>query len=159
MVIQGEEGSMPKNDTIDDEAKTVDVEADSDDEDDDGILSLSKPSHIEFGTSTVKPKDLVLMKKLGYFGKNGDELIRFTGNETVPEPKDDEVIVFKCFFHSGLRFPLYEMTGQVLEKFEIYLHQLTPNVIVRHNVYIWALRRQGMMANVEGFGRVHELHY
>jgi hypothetical protein len=51
------------------------------------------------------------------------------------------------------------MIGEVLKKFEIYLHQLTPNAIVRHSVYIWALRSQGKSANTEGFCRVHELHY
>jgi hypothetical protein len=71
MVTQGKEGMVPEKDTIDAEAKTVDAEANSDDEDD-SILSPSKPSHIEFGKSTVKPEDPVLMKKLGYFGKNDD---------------------------------------------------------------------------------------
>jgi hypothetical protein len=82
---------------------------------------------------------LVLLKKLEYFGENDDELIRFAGNEVVPEPKDDEVVMFKSFFRAGLRLPLYEMIGEVLNKFEIYLHQLTPNAIVRLSVYIWAL--------------------
>jgi hypothetical protein len=122
-------------------------------------LSASKPNHVEFGKSTVKAEDLVLMKKLGYFGKNDDELIRFTRDEVILEPKDDEVIVFKSFFHEGLWFPLYDMICEVLKKFEIYLHQLTPNAIVRLNVYIWALRSQGKSANAEGFCRVHELHY
>jgi hypothetical protein len=45
------------------------VEASSDDEEDDDTLSPSKPSHIEFRKSTIKVEDLVLMKKLGYFGK------------------------------------------------------------------------------------------
>jgi hypothetical protein len=45
------------------------VEAASDDDEDDGILSPSKPRHIEFGKSIMKAEDLVLMKKLGYFGK------------------------------------------------------------------------------------------
>jgi hypothetical protein len=36
------------------------------------------------------------MKKLGYFGKNDDELIRFAGNEIVPEPKNDEVMFSKA---------------------------------------------------------------
>jgi hypothetical protein len=47
-------------------------------------LSPSKPSHIEFGKSTVKAEDLALMKKMGYFEKNDDELIRFAGDEVVP---------------------------------------------------------------------------
>jgi hypothetical protein len=40
----------------------------------------------------VKVEDLVLMKKLGYFGKNDDELLRFAGDKIVPEPRDDEVV-------------------------------------------------------------------
>jgi hypothetical protein len=46
-----------------------------------------------------------------------------------------------------------------LKRFEIYLHQLTPNAIVRLSVCIWALRSQSISANAEGFCRVHELHY
>jgi hypothetical protein len=51
------------------------------------------------------------------------------------------------------------MIGEVLKKFEIYLHQLTPNAIVRLSVYIWALKSQEKSANTEGLCRVHELHY
>jgi hypothetical protein len=49
------------------------------------------------------------------------------------------VVVFKSFFCVRLRFLLYEMIGEVLKRFEIYLHQLTPNAIVRLSIYIWAL--------------------
>jgi hypothetical protein len=51
------------------------------------------------------------------------------------------------------------MIGDVLKKFEIYLHQLIQNAIVRVSVYIWALQSQGKSANAKGFCRVHELHY
>jgi hypothetical protein len=51
------------------------------------------------------------------------------------------------------------MIGEVLDNYEIYLHQLTPNTIVRLSVFIWALRSQRMDPNVEAFCRVHELHY
>jgi hypothetical protein len=67
--------------------------------------------------------------------------------------------MFKSFFRGGLQFPLYEMIREVLKKFEIYLHQLTPNAIVRLSVYIWALRSQGRSANAEIFCRIHQLHY
>jgi hypothetical protein len=73
--------------------------------------------------------------------------------------KNDEVVVFKSFFKAGLRFPLHEMIGEVLNNYEIYLHQLTPNAIVRISIVIWALQSQGMDPNVEAFCRVHELHY
>ena len=96
--------------------------SDNEDEEDYTIQSLTKPSHLEFG-----------------------------GEEVIPEPKDDEVVVFKSFFRAGLRFPLYDIIGEVLKMFEIYLHQLTPNAIVRLSVYIQALRSQGLSADAEGF--------
>ena len=98
------------------EAEQTVAEADSEneDEDDDNILSPSKPSHIEFGRSIVRAEDLVLMKKLGYLGENDDELDHFAREEVIPEPKEDEVVVFKSFYREGLRFPLYEMIGEVL---------------------------------------------
>jgi hypothetical protein len=128
-------------------------------EDDAGILSPSKPSHIEFGRSTMKPGDLVLMKNLGYVGRNDDDFVRFAGDEIFLELKDDEVVVSKSFFRAGLRIPLYKMIAEVLKRFEIYLHQWTPNTIVKLGVYIWALRSQGMSATAKGFCKVHELHY
>ena len=74
--------------------------------------------------------------KLGYFGEAKKKLIRFAGEETTPKPKDDEVVVYKSFFRARLRFPLNEMFGEVLNNFEIFLHQLTPNAIVRLSIFI-----------------------
>jgi hypothetical protein len=81
--------------------------------------------------------------KLGYFSETMKKLIRFGGEEITPKPEKDEVVVFKSFFKARLRFPLHEMIADVLENFGIYLHQLTPNAIVRLSVYIWALQSQG----------------
>jgi hypothetical protein len=128
-------------------------------EEDYSILIPTKPSHLEFEKSSVTEDDMLMMMKLGYFGEAESKLIRFAREETTPEPKNDEVVVFKSFFRAGLRFPLNEMIGVVLKNFEIYLHQLTPNAIVRLNIFIWALRSQGMSPDAEAFYRVHELHY
>ena len=142
------------------EAEQITVEgSDIEDGEDYTILSPAKPSHLEFGKSTVTADDMVMMKKLGYFGRAESKLIRFAGEEVTPEPKDDEVVAFKSFFRAGLRFPLYDIIGEVLKNFEIYLHQLTPNAIVRLSVYIWTLRSQGTSPNAEAFYRVHEPHY
>jgi hypothetical protein len=100
-----------------------------------------------------------MMMKLGYIGEFEKKLIRFAREETIPKPKDDKVVVFKSFFRAGLRFPLSEMIGEVLDNFKIFLHQLTPNAIVRLSIFIWALRSKGMDPNAEAFCRVHELHY
>jgi hypothetical protein len=90
------------------------------------------------------------MKNLGYFGEIEGKLICFASEEVIPESKEDEVVVFRSFFRAGLRFPLYDMIGEVLIWFEIYLHQLTPNAIVRLSVYIWALRSQGKVRMPKG---------
>jgi hypothetical protein len=119
----------------------------------------SKPSHLEFGKSTISEANLPKMVKLGYFSEAKKELICFGREEITPKPEKNEVVVFKSFFKAGLRFPLNGMIADVLKKFGVYLHQLTPNAIVRLSVYIWALRSQGVEPFGEGFCRVHELHY
>jgi hypothetical protein len=95
---------------------------------------------LDFEKSTASEADVPMVMKLGYFREAEKKLIRFAGEETTPEPKNDEVVVFKSFFKAGLRFPLNEMIGEVLDDYEIYFHQLTPNAIVRLSVFIWTLQ-------------------
>jgi hypothetical protein len=87
------------------EQTEAEVGSDNESEEDNNIMCPTKPSHIEFGRTTVTSEDLVVMKKLGYFGENEDGLIRFAGEEVIREPKEDEVVVFKSFFRAGLRSP------------------------------------------------------
>jgi hypothetical protein len=105
-------------------------------EEDYSILIPTNPSHLDFGKSTLIEDDMPMMIKLGYFGEAESKLVRFAGEEVIPKPEKDEVVIFKSFFRAGLRFPLNEMIGVVLKNFKIYLHQLTPNTIVRLSVYI-----------------------
>jgi hypothetical protein len=143
------------------EAEQADIEEgdDGEEEIDYNTTMSSKPSHLDFRKSIVSEADMAMMTKLGYFREADKGLIRFGGEETIPKPENDEVVVFKSFFKVGLRFPLHRMIADVLENFEIYLHQLTPNAIVRLSVYIWAIRSQGVEPLAEAFCRVHELHY
>jgi hypothetical protein len=139
------------------ETKQTDVE-EVESEDDYGAAP-TKPSHLDFGESTISEGDMPKMMNLGYFSEAKKGLVRFGGEEITPKPGKDEVVVFKSFFKAGLRFPLNRMIADVLKKFGIYLHQLTPNTIVRLSVYIWALQSQGVEPFAEGFYRIHELHY
>jgi hypothetical protein len=143
------------------EAEQADIEeGDAGEEEIDYNTTMpSKLSHLDFGKSTVSEADMPMMMKLGYFGEAERKLIRFGEEETILKPENDEVVVFKSFFKAGLRFPLHGMIVDALENFEIYLHQLTPNDIVRLSVFIWALRSQGVEPLAEAFYRVHELHY
>jgi hypothetical protein len=140
------------------EAEQGDIE-EADSDDDYNISVPSKPSHLDFGKSTISKADLSKMVKSGYFSEDEKKLIRFGGEETTPKPEKDEIVIFKSFLKAGLRFPLNRMIADVLQKFGIYFHQLTPNAIVRLNVYIWAIRSPAVEPFAEGFCRVHELHY
>jgi hypothetical protein len=132
-------------------------EADSDD--DYHIAVPSKPSHLDFGKSTISKADFSKLVKSGYFSENEKKMLRFGGEETTPKPEKDEIVIFKSFLKAGLRFPLNRIISDVLQKFGIYFHQLTPNAIVRLSVYIWALRSQAVEPFADSFCRVHELHY
>jgi hypothetical protein len=46
----------------------------------------SKPSHLDFGKSTISEADFPKMVKLGYLSEAKKELIRFGGEETIPKP-------------------------------------------------------------------------
>jgi hypothetical protein len=120
------------------EAEQADIEeGDAGEEEIDYNTTMpSKPSHLDFGKSTVSEADMAMMTKLGYFREADKGLICFGGEETIPKPENDEVVVFKSFFKAGLKFPLHGLIVDVLENFEIYLHQLTPNAIVRLRLYI-----------------------
>lgn len=73
--------------------------------------------------------------------------------------KDNELLVFRSFFWDSLRLPMYRMIVKVLKNFEICMHQLTPNAIVRLGVFIWIMQSQRVHTEADAFCRVQELHY
>lgn len=68
------------------------------------------------------------MKKLGY--TEDDDMIYFASDETTLELEEDEIVLFKSFFQVGLWLPMLKIIVEVLKKYDIYMHQLTPNTIV-----------------------------
>jgi hypothetical protein len=86
-------------------------------------------------------------------------IVRAEGENNVPLPEADEVVVFKSFMKAGLRFPLDKMLVKVLITFEIYLHQLTPEAIIKVGVFIWVIRSQGLESDARCFCNIHELSY
>jgi hypothetical protein len=59
----------------------IEGESDNESEEDNIILNPAKPSHLEFGKSTVTEDDMTMMKKLGYFGESESKLVRFAREE------------------------------------------------------------------------------
>jgi hypothetical protein len=47
--------------------------------------------------------------------------------ETISELADDDAIVFEEFFTTGLHMPPHPALTEILIKFWVQLHQLTPN--------------------------------
>ena len=62
------------------EAEEENIE-ETDPEDDYRIAMPSKPSHLDFGKSTVSKADLSKMVKSGYFSENEKKLLRFGGKK------------------------------------------------------------------------------
>jgi hypothetical protein len=80
-------------------------------------------------------------------------------DSAAPTPKEDEVVVYMSFMKAGLRFPLRKFLVEVLKTFEIFLHQITPEAIIRMEVFIWAMRSQGLEPSAKCFYNMHELLY
>jgi hypothetical protein len=69
------------------------------------------------------------------------------------------VVVYRSFRKAQLRFPLDKLIVDVLKTFEIYLHHLTLEAIIRMGIFIWAMRSQGLEPNAKYFCNIHELSY
>jgi hypothetical protein len=53
----------------------VEGESDNESKEDNNILNLAKPSHLEFEKSTLTEDDMTMMKKLGYFRESESKLV------------------------------------------------------------------------------------
>jgi hypothetical protein len=55
--------------------------------------------------------------------------------------------------------PLHPVLSDILLKFWVQLHQLTPNAIVQLLKYIWAVTIFSGIPFTDGFAKRYELHY
>jgi hypothetical protein len=81
------------------------------------------------------------------------------GDRTVPVPEENEVVIYRSFFKAGLRFPLSKFVVEVLKIYKIFLHQITPEAIIRMGIFVWAVRSQGLEPNAKSFCSMHGLSY
>jgi hypothetical protein len=99
------------------DSKSFDMESDNDDTED----RPRRPSHVVFGKSIVKKGQIEAMKGKYFYDIS---IVRAGEENIVPLPEVDEVVIFKSFWKAGRWFPLHKMLVEVLNRFEIYLHQL-----------------------------------
>jgi hypothetical protein len=83
-----------------------------------------------------------------YFPKGYD---RPPGVESVPDPRETGAVVFEDFFVAGLHMPPHPIIVDILRKFWVQLHQLTPSAIIQISKFIWPITSCG--------GHHYELHY
>jgi hypothetical protein len=57
----------------------------------------------------------------------------------MPEPDDEEAVVYEDFFIAGLCMPPHPALADILLHFQAQLHQLTPNAIAQLSKYFWAV--------------------
>jgi hypothetical protein len=113
-------------------------------------------SHTIFGKSTIKQSHLDNMRGR-YF--RDMSIVRVGGDNNVPAPEEDEVVIYRSFLKAVLRFPLSRFIVEVLKIYQIYLHQITPEAIIRMRIFAWAVRSQGLEPSAKCFCSMHELVY
>jgi hypothetical protein len=115
-----------------------------------------RPSHTIFGKSTIKQSHIDAMRGR-YF--RDMSIVRVGGDSTAPAPEESEVVIYRSFLKVGLRFPLSKFVVEVLKIYQIFLHQITPEAIIRMVIFVWAVRSQGLEPSTKCFCSMHELLY
>jgi hypothetical protein len=118
-------------------------------------MELQLGHTMEFGTLRIASFCVQEMQQLGYFG---DGVGRVPGAEEIPEP-GGELVVFKAFFIAGLHLPTHRFVVEVLRRFDVQVHQLTPNAVVTLAKYVWAVASYGDQPSVEVFAKKYCLHW
>jgi hypothetical protein len=135
------------------ESDSYDVESGGEDSED----RPWRPSHSVFGKSSIKQSHLDNMR--GRYFRDMSTVRADDGERTVPTPEDNEVVIFRSFFKAGFRVPLNRFVVEVLKIYQVYLHQLTLEAIIRMGIFVWAVKSQGLEPNAKSFCNIHELVY
>jgi hypothetical protein len=86
-------------------------------------------------------------------------IVRDGGDNNVHVPEENEVVIFRSFFKAGLRFPLSKFVVEMLKTYQIFLHQITPEAIIRMGIFVSAVKSQGLEPSAKCFYNMHELLY
>jgi hypothetical protein len=113
-----------------------------------------RPSHAVFGKSTIKQNHLENIRGR-YF--RDMSIVRAGGDNNVPSPEENKVVIYRSFFKAGLQFPLSKFVVEVLKIYQIFLHQITPEAIMRMGIFVRAVRSQGLEPSAKCFCSMHEL--
>jgi hypothetical protein len=94
----------------------------------------------DFGPSAVTIRCIRQLEALGYFVEGSAHEL---GEEVIPEPVNDEAIMFEEFFAAGLRMPPQPALADILVKYHVQIHQLTPDAFTQVSKYFWVVMSFG----------------
>jgi hypothetical protein len=86
-------------------------------------------------------------------------IVRADVDRVVLALEENEVVIYRSFFKAGLRFPLSRFMVEVLKTYQIFLHQITPEAVIRMGIFVWAMRSQGLEPSARCFCSMHKLSY
>lgn len=86
------------------------------------------PPSYRFGRSRVTEEVLDQFVVEGLFSSGVRQGCRAPGREEVPNPEPYEAVVFRDFCTTGLAFPCEAFFYEVLDRFNLQIHQLTPKL-------------------------------
>jgi hypothetical protein len=140
-------------------------EVSSDDEiafDNDGRMKIAAEAALasisyNFGKSGITKARIASLESLACYFLKGYG--RAPSAESIPDPHENEAVVFKDFFPAGLCMPPHPVLLDILCKFWVQLHQLTPNAIIQISKFIWVFTSCGGHSTAEVFAHHYELHY
>jgi hypothetical protein len=138
------EGSVAGvTDESDDDSEDLDIEENIKD------IRPKMPSHIIFGESTIRIGHIEVLKNRHC--TSDIDLVCLRGEDTILELRLDEVVIFRSFLNVELWFPLHKMMVGVLKRFNIYLHQLTHNSIMRTRLFILVVQSHDVESSAKCF--------
>jgi hypothetical protein len=108
----------------------------SDDSADGGASDDENSRMYYFGALTITLGKIKEMVEKGYFAESEARAPRA---EAVPEPNNDDVVVYEDFFDTGLCMSPHPALADILLHFQAQLHYLTPNAIAQLSKYFWAI--------------------
>jgi hypothetical protein len=111
----------------------------------------------DFGKSGVTKVHIASLEGVAHYFLKGYG--RTPGAESVPDPVENEVVVFKDFFSAGLHMPPHPVLLDILHTFQVQLHQLIPNAIVQISKFIWVVPSCRGRPTADVFAHQYELHY
>jgi hypothetical protein len=112
-----------------DDSDSYDVESGDEDSED----RPWRPSHTIFEKSTIKQSHIDTMRGRYFCDMS---IVTVGGDITALAPKVNNVFIYRSFLKAGLRFPLSKFVVEVLKIFQIFLHKIIPEAIIRMGMFV-----------------------